>query len=792
MPSIGVDVGTASARVAILSGGTPVAVEDASGARSVPCAVALDADPPKVGAAALRLAAARPDVAVRAPKKLLGRVGVSVGGHSFAPEWIYARVLDHLLAMVQRQFDEPPSAAVLCAPAWFRAAQRDALERAAELANLPPPHVLREPTAIALTLCQRLGAQTGASAPRVAIVDVGAGGTSAAVFSLSSRRLRLLGMAGDELASGEGADDALVDWAVAELGAQLGRAPPDDAATRERLRQSCEELKRDLSAMPSSTVRVPYLPPARQGELCALTLNRWRLRELLGELVERIGDCCRQALLGAGMRRGSFTDLDLVYLAGGMARLGVVRERVQAAFGKKPEPGQRPEEVVALGAARMAGIIEGVVDEIDIDEGRAATGLPPPVTGEPDWSPPPFAPALGADTPAPPGAAEGAAEPALTTPTPPPVAIDDVPRDEPRPAGEPAADRGAAWPEEPAPPTLREGREPAAAAGSARAGEPEPAPDDETVPPPTPSTAERRLLGIVRRGRFVNPTSPQTVLELALARRVRRKDLVPVALPVLLCRVLTARPLSGALRLERGPQRAELTLVAGRGELGDGEREALLDAFTWPVGGYTFESEVTVPRADRRSTDLVALTAAGLKELCNRFAPADIEEALGARLALVPRLRADRAYEIRQLGLDPGERHLLLESMSELRTGRESLQQATTERDALRKLLLVLCAFDLVVWRGRAEAADKAGTEPELAELLDEAPWRLATPVPAFDPDAFIRAELRESLRPVPYSPVPRPASDEPTSSKKISTLPPPPPVSMRTDGGPADKPDRE
>ncbi|MBI4704804.1 MAG: Hsp70 family protein [Deltaproteobacteria bacterium] len=369
-------------RVAIVAGGAPLLVEQDSGGRPVPAVVALEDSGALVGEAALRRAASLPAATVRGVKRLLAAGPLRMGVLAIEPEQVAGLLIAHAAQMATGRLGQRPAAVVMCAPAWFSEAQRDALVKAASYAGIAVTRLVLEPTAAALTLA---GDETAGRT--VAVVDIGAGGTSAAVLQLGRRAVALLGAAGD----GQGGGDA-VDEALTRLGAQaLGertRGALADTARQELLRQSCEEMKRELSAMDSTRARLSYLPADPDGAPASLTLTREGLGQALEGLLVRVESCCNAALVSSGVTRPS---LQAVFVTGGMTRIPAVRACVEAALGRRVQAGLHPSGAVALGAAMLAGALAREGPAFEVDETRFA--MPPHVVTKPrperaEWQPP--------------------------------------------------------------------------------------------------------------------------------------------------------------------------------------------------------------------------------------------------------------------------------------------------------------------------------------------------------------------------------------------------------------------
>ncbi len=346
----GIDLGTTHSLIGVVEAGFPILLADESGSRLTPSAVYFPADaaePPRVGAAALRQRVLDPGRTVTSVKRLMGQPG-RVGPRAMRPEEIAALILGRLKAVGEAAMGEPLTRAVITVPAYFNDSQRAATKRAGERAGLVVERILNEPTAAALAY----GLDKLDERSRVAVYDLGGGTFDISILELRSGVFEVLSTAGDTRLGGDDIDEAV----VAHLQARLGE--PADAPARARLWEAAIAAKHALSTVDTHRVQLPFY---RGTESVELELTRAELEALAGPVVDRTRACCRRALADAGLPAA---DLDEVILVGGATRMPLVRRVAAEVFGREPNISQHPDEAVALGATIQAGILEGSLRQI--------------------------------------------------------------------------------------------------------------------------------------------------------------------------------------------------------------------------------------------------------------------------------------------------------------------------------------------------------------------------------------------------------------------------------------------
>jgi hypothetical protein len=404
--AIGIDLGTAFARAAVVRDGGRELLQFHDGARNLPAVVAMGRDGVRVGRVALARATTEPTSTVRAIKRLLGRsiddpvikalavrspfgleagpageVALKLGGKTVEAVDVAAELLRHIVQVAEQQCGEPPSSGVLTIPYWYGSRQRKALSLAAQRAGLAAMQVLSEATCTALSLLD-----TSEADRLVAIVDAGAGGCTASVLELGPRRVRLVATSGDPLGGGED-----IDWAMARavfkgLKTRFGEFDASPSIV-EMLRQTCEAAKQSLSQMASVTAFIPFLPIGAGVVNQQVDLDRETASVLMRDTTLRVGAACREALKNAG---GDKSRLAAVYATGGSAKLPAVRAAIEDVLGKIASRKLDPDGSVALGAAYQAAMLVGEVESIPVLDVQTnlSIAMPAVEVGSPVSAPP--------------------------------------------------------------------------------------------------------------------------------------------------------------------------------------------------------------------------------------------------------------------------------------------------------------------------------------------------------------------------------------------------------------------
>ncbi|HZG08074.1 MAG TPA: molecular chaperone DnaK [Allosphingosinicella sp.] len=380
---IGIDLGTTNSCVAVMEGGKPKVVENAEGARTTPSIVAFAKDGERlVGQPAKRQAVTNPDNTVFAVKRLIGRrfddpitkkdtelvpykisrgpngdAWVNAGGKDYSPSQISAFTLQKMKETAEAYLGETVTQAVITVPAYFNDAQRQATKDAGQIAGLEVLRIINEPTAAALAY--GLEKQDGKT---IAVYDLGGGTFDVSVLEIGDGVFEVKSTNGDTFLGGEDFDAKIVEWLADEFKKQEGIDLRGDRLALQRLKEAAERAKIELSSAQTTEINLPFITADQNGpKHLVKSLTRAELERLVEELIKRTLEPCRKALVDAGVKAD---DISEVVLVGGMTRMPRVRDIVKEFFGKEPHTGVNPDEVVAMGAAIQAGVLQGDVKDV--------------------------------------------------------------------------------------------------------------------------------------------------------------------------------------------------------------------------------------------------------------------------------------------------------------------------------------------------------------------------------------------------------------------------------------------
>jgi molecular chaperone DnaK len=379
---IGVDLGTTNSCVAIMEAGNPVVIANNEGKRTTPSIVAFlkDGDR-KIGDPAKRQAVTNPEKTIYSIKRFMGisyedglketsRVPYKVvkGGNNtprvqiddkqFSPQEISAAILQKMKQTAEDYVGTEIKDAVITVPAYFNDSQRQATIEAGEIAGLNVLRIISEPTAAALAY----GLGKTEKSQTVVVFDCGGGTHDVSVLELGDGVFEVLSTDGDTHLGGDDFDQAIIDHLVTTFKTENGIDLTKDPMALQRLKESAEKAKIELSSSPQTEINLPYIT-AIDGvpKHLVLTLTRSKFEQLTSSLVERTINPCKSALQSA---KKKVTDIDEIILVGGSTRIPAIQEAVKNFFGKEPSKGVNPDEVVALGAAIQGGIIKGDVKDV--------------------------------------------------------------------------------------------------------------------------------------------------------------------------------------------------------------------------------------------------------------------------------------------------------------------------------------------------------------------------------------------------------------------------------------------
>jgi molecular chaperone DnaK len=384
---IGIDLGTTNSCVAVMEGGKPKVIENSEGARTTPSVVAFTKDGERlIGQPAKRQAVTNPDNTIFAVKRLIGRrfddpitkkdtelvpykivkgangdAWVQAGGKDYSPSQISAFILQKMKETAEAYLGESVTQAVITVPAYFNDAQRQATKDAGQIAGLEVLRIINEPTAAALAY--GLEKEDGKT---IAVYDLGGGTFDVSTLEIGDGVFEVKSTNGDTFLGGEDFDARIVNWLADKFKAKEGIDLRTDRLALQRLKEAAEKAKIELSSAATTEINQPFITARMEGGTTTPlhlveTLTRADLEKLVDDLIERTIEPCRKALKDAGLEAKDIAD---VVLVGGMTRMPRVRERVKEFFGREPHTGVNPDEVVAMGAAIQAGVLQGDVKDV--------------------------------------------------------------------------------------------------------------------------------------------------------------------------------------------------------------------------------------------------------------------------------------------------------------------------------------------------------------------------------------------------------------------------------------------
>jgi molecular chaperone DnaK len=380
---IGIDLGTTNSCVAVMEGTTPKVIENSEGARTTPSIVAITDDGERlVGQPAKRQAVTNPERTFFAIKRLIGRTfddpmtqkdlklvpykikkaasgdaWVEADGVDYSPSQISAFTLTKMKETAEAYLGQPVTQAVITVPAYFNDAQRQATKDAGRIAGLEVLRIINEPTAAALAY----GLDKKHSGT-IAVYDLGGGTFDVSILEIGDGVFEVKSTNGDTFLGGEDFDMRLVEYLADEFKREQGIDLKKDKLALQRLKEAAEKAKIELSTTAQTEINLPYITADATGpKHLAIKLSRAKFESLVDDLVQRTIEPCRKALKDAGLSAGQ---VDEVVLVGGMTRMPKVQEVVKQFFGKDPHKGVNPDEVVAIGAAVQAGVLQGDVKDV--------------------------------------------------------------------------------------------------------------------------------------------------------------------------------------------------------------------------------------------------------------------------------------------------------------------------------------------------------------------------------------------------------------------------------------------
>jgi len=381
---IGIDLGTTNSCVAVMDGKNAKVIENAEGMRTTPSMVAFTDDGERlVGQPAKRQAVTNPERTFFAVKRLIGRryddpmvakdkdlvpykivradngdAWVEADGKKYSPSQISAFILQKMKETAEAYLGQPVTQAVITVPAYFNDAQRQATKDAGKIAGLEVLRIINEPTAAALSY----GLDKTDKAKTIAVYDLGGGTFDVSVLEIGDGVFEVKSTNGDTFLGGEDFDMRLVNYLADEFKKDQGINLRSDKLALQRLKEAAEKAKIELSSATQTEINLPFITADQTGpKHLTMKLTRAKFEALVDDLVQKTVEPCRAALKDAGLSAGQ---IDEVVLVGGMTRMPKIQEVVKQFFGKEPHKGVNPDEVVAIGAAIQAGVLQGDVKDV--------------------------------------------------------------------------------------------------------------------------------------------------------------------------------------------------------------------------------------------------------------------------------------------------------------------------------------------------------------------------------------------------------------------------------------------
>ena len=379
---IGIDLGTTNSCVAVMEGGEPVVVQNSEGQRTTPSIVAFTAKGERlVGQPAKNQMVTNPENTIYSIKRFVGRrfgevpkeismvpfnvkeaanndVKIAVSGKDYSPQEISAAILQKMKKTVEDYLGETITEAVITVPAYFNDSQRQATKDAGKIAGLDVKRIVNEPTAASLAY----GMGKDQKDEKIAVYDLGGGTFDVSILELGDGVFEVKSTNGDTHLGGDNFDQKVIDWLIGNFKNDYGIDLGQDRMALQRLKEASEKAKIELSSTQSTEINLPFITADSSGpKHLQYSLTRAKFEQMTEDLVQKTKQPCMDALKDAGM---SSSDIDEVILVGGSTRIPAVQALVKGIFGKEPNKGVNPDEVVAMGAAIQGGILGGDVKDV--------------------------------------------------------------------------------------------------------------------------------------------------------------------------------------------------------------------------------------------------------------------------------------------------------------------------------------------------------------------------------------------------------------------------------------------
>ena len=379
---IGIDLGTTNSCVAVMEGSEPTVIPNAEGKRTTPSVIAFVEDGEiKVGDPAKRQAVTNPTKTISSIKRFMGNTftesskeakhaaykvvkgdndtaRVDIDGRMYTPQELSAMILQKMKKTAEDYLGHSVTEAVITVPAYFNDSQRHATKEAGEIAGLKVRRIINEPTAAALAY----GMDKKGTDQKIVVFDFGGGTHDVSILELGDGVFEVLSTDGDTHLGGDDVDQKIINWLAEEFKNDESIDLRDDPMALQRLKEAAEKAKIELSTAAQTEINLPYVTATASGpKHLVRTLSKSKFEQLIDDLVKRTIAPCKKALKDAGLSK---SDIDEIILVGGSTRIPAVQEAVEKFFGKKPNKGVNPDEVVALGAAIQGGVLTGDVKDV--------------------------------------------------------------------------------------------------------------------------------------------------------------------------------------------------------------------------------------------------------------------------------------------------------------------------------------------------------------------------------------------------------------------------------------------
>jgi len=355
---IGIDLGTTNSCVAVMEGGEAKVIPNPEGGRTTPSVVAFKNGEIQVGDVAKRQLVTNPETVSSVKRKMGTKEKVKVNNKEYTPQEISAMVLQDLKDSAEQYLGESVTEAVITVPAYFNDAERQATKDAGKIAGLEVKRIINEPTAASLSY----GIDKQDKDQTILVYDLGGGTFDVSILELSEGTFEVVSTAGDNRLGGDDFDQRLIDYLVKEFKRENGVDLSKDKMALQRVKDAAEKAKKELSTVTTTNISLPYITAGQDGPMhMDQTLTRAKFNELTDDLVEKTRGPLKRAMKDSGL---SNNDIHQVILVGGSTRIPAVQDMLKKELGKDPHKGVNPDEVVAMGAAIQAGVLQGDVKDV--------------------------------------------------------------------------------------------------------------------------------------------------------------------------------------------------------------------------------------------------------------------------------------------------------------------------------------------------------------------------------------------------------------------------------------------